>query len=141
MQNETIVCDFNKGCNVFEYLPAEITTLETIMEYIEIVETDKYGDTEPDCDFSLRSVQAVKNLRLDWNECHDDFFNTKINKVMTNQDILEQYNIKIIPLKEKHNLQLFCINVLHRFKNLHILKCAKQFTIRKRFYLSKLLFG
>ncbi len=88
----------NEADNIFDILPDNITTVESIIEYIEITQTDKYGDSEPDSwmDFSKETIQAVKDLNLDWSIVHDDFFNTDTNKIMSKAEICKKYNLTII---------------------------------------------
>lgn len=100
--------------NIFALLPNTITTIESIIEHIEITETDKHLGAELFWYYSEETIQAVKDLNLDWNKCHDDFFDTETNEVLTDDDILERYNIKVLHyMSLKHKLLSFLETMIY----------------------------
>ena len=98
MQNNTeLLCADSDSDNEmrFDLLPDYITTVNNIIEYIEITETDIYGDTTTDDYFSPRTVMAIKALDP-IHAYNDDLFDAKNNKVISKQDAESLYSIEHI---------------------------------------------
>lgn len=69
----------------------EISTVNSILEAIEYENNPNY---EALCDYSDETKNIVKQLDK-FHAYNDDLFNVMINKVMSADDILTQYKIKI----------------------------------------------
>ena len=98
MQNNTeLLCADSDSDNEmrFDLLPDYITTVNNIIEYIEITETDIYGDTTTDDYFSPRTIKAIKALDP-IHAYNDDLFDAKNNKVISKQDAESLYSIEHI---------------------------------------------
>ena len=86
MNADTII--LTEDDNIFDYLGGEFTTVTTMLEIIAT------GVDEMNIDPSTENKETV--LSLDKTHYYnDDLFNLYLNKAVTNQDILRDYNIKI----------------------------------------------
>lgn len=74
----------------FSSLPDYITTVNIILEHIELTETDIHGDAEPYYDFSKETVAMVK--KLDTIHSHEDhLFDAKNNVVISKEEVKRLY--------------------------------------------------
>lgn len=76
--------------NIFGYLPDYITTVNSILDEVML---DKRGEDYVG-EFSDKNKKAAQAL----DEIHaynDDFFDININQALTNDDILQRFNIKV----------------------------------------------
>ena len=93
MQNNTeLLCaDSDRDNEIrFDLLPDYITTVNSIIEYIEITETDIHGDTTTDDYFSPRTIKAIKALDP-IHAYNDDLFDAEQNKVISVKDARKLY--------------------------------------------------
>lgn len=97
MQNKVEVLneDYCDDVLDFSLLPDCITTVNIIIEHIELTETDKYGDTESYYDFSKETVAAVKKLDP-IHSYEDHLFDTKKNVVVDREDVKKLYDISYL---------------------------------------------
>lgn len=89
MTTDIIDCS-GDNYNIFDYLPREITTVNSILEAIENKNNPDYEHPN----FRDKTETAVKQLNI-IHAYNDDLFNIFTNKVMSADDILREYRIKI----------------------------------------------